>query len=123
MLTKDTTPLNMGLASRDGGAFIAKGTNAASPFCLFPSNNMDQKEIVLQEIKMFSSCFTIKHLQDDKEGPSFNSVLKVITAERHKLGLLANRQSGQCRAQRLELCSGNNNSLGKERTLLLSQHV
>lgn len=35
----------MGLAFNEWAAFIARETNAASPFCLF--NIMDQKEVVL----------------------------------------------------------------------------
>lgn len=38
----------MGLACSEWAAFIAKETNATTPFCLFPSNNVDQKEVALR---------------------------------------------------------------------------
>lgn len=37
----------MGLAYREWAAFIAKETNATTPFCLILSNIMDQKEVAL----------------------------------------------------------------------------
>lgn len=47
----------MGLASREWAAFITKETNATSPFCVFLSNIMDQKEIVVHvTLQQRSKC-------------------------------------------------------------------
>lgn len=79
----------MGLAFSEWAAFIARETNATPPFCLFLSNDVDQKEVVLhvtqhEKIKMSSLCFTIKRTQDEKEGAIllFYFVVTVLIAPR-----------------------------------------